>query len=327
MQENLISAMNKISVVICVYNEAENVIPLLSGVTSALGNFDHEIIFVDDGSSDNTVKTLIENSLPAVRLVILSKNYGQSSALSAGIDLACGNYIVTMDGDLQNDPTDIPLMISTLESGNYDIVVGNRENRQDNFILRKFPSIIANYIIRRTTKIIIKDYGCTLKVFKKDVAKNLKLYGELHRFIPVLASFEGIVKIGQVNVKHHPRIHGKSKYGLNRTFKVISDLMLMMFIKKFMQRPMHFFGSIGIPVTLAGVAINLYMLVLKLFGQDIWGKPLLILGVMLFLAGLQFLTAGIFAELMIRTYFESQNKKPYNVKSILNFEESSEDYI
>lgn len=318
--------MTKISVVICVYNEADNIVPLLKELKNSLPGPNHEIIFVDDGSTDDTVKKIEENAMPSVKLVLLSKNYGQSSALSAGIDIACGDYIATMDGDLQNDPSDIPMMLTTLESNSYDMVVGYREKRQDNFFLRKLPSLIANYIIRRATRVKIRDYGCTLKVFRKDVAKNIRIYGELHRFIPVLASFESNLSIGQVKVKHHARIHGKSKYGLNRTSKVISDLMLMLFIRKYMQRPMHFFGFIGIPLTIAGIIINLYMLFLKILGQDIWGKPLLILGVMLFIAGVQFLTTGIFAELIMRTYFESQNKRPYNIKSVRNFEELPEEH-
>lgn len=313
--------MMKLSVVICLYNEEDNVIPLIRSLDNALNDLDHEIIFVDDGSNDETASRIRDNALPSGKLVLLSKNYGQSSALSAGIDIACGDFIATMDGDMQNDPSDLPMMLSLLEERSYDIVVGFRENRKDNFILRKLPSLVANYLIRRTTKIKIRDYGCTLKVFRNNIAKNIRIYGELHRFIPVLASFESNLKIGQVSVRHHARVHGKSKYGLNRTFKVLSDLMLMLFIRKYMQRPMHFFGAIGIPVTIAGIIINLYMLVLKILGQDIWGKPLLILGVMLLLAGLQFLVAGIFAELVMRTYYESQNKKPYNIKSILDFEE------
>jgi glycosyltransferase involved in cell wall biosynthesis len=319
--------MSKLSVVICVYNEAENIEPLISSLEKSLKGHDHEIIFVDDGSLDNTSKIIKANSNELIRLVTLTKNYGQSSALSAGISCAEGDFIATMDGDLQNDPVDIPVMLEMLENGDYDMVVGYREDRKDNFFLRKLPSLIANFIINRSTRTTIKDYGCTLKIFRKEIAKSLKLYGELHRFIPMLASLEGYTRIGQISVRHHPRIHGKSKYGLDRTVKVISDLMLMMFIKKYMQKPMHFFGLIGIPLTLAGIVINLYMLALKISGADIWGKPLMILGVMLFLAGLQFLTTGIFSELLIRTYFESQNKKPYNIKSVLRFEKSGKNLI
>jgi len=245
----------------------------------------------------------------------LQKNYGQSSALAAGIEIAEGEYIALMDGDLQNDPADIPMMLSLAENDGWDLVAGIRTKRKDGTIMRKLPSIIANKIIRYTTGVNMKDYGCTLKVFRSELAKSIGLYGELHRFIPVLASQEG-AKITQVNVRHHPRKHGESKYGLARTFKVMSDLLLMLFFKKYMQKPMHLFGNLGIIIFLIGSMIDLYMLVLKILGNDIWGKPLLLLGVMLTLAGIQLITAGITSELQIRTYYESQNKKPYRIKKI-----------
>jgi hypothetical protein len=194
-------------------------------------------------------------------------------------------------------------------------VAGIRKNRQDGMFLRKVPSRLANYIIRSSTGVKIKDYGCTLKVFKSDIAKNLGLYGELHRFIPVLASLEG-ARITQVDVKHHARQHGKSKYGIGRTFRVVSDLLLMLFFKRYMQKPMHLFGNLGLLMLLAGVAISIYLLVVKILGQDIWGRPLLILGVLLLLAGIQLITVGIAAELQMRTYYESQKKKPYKIRKI-----------
>jgi hypothetical protein len=200
------------------------------------------------------------------------------------------------------------------------MVAGYRENRRDNYLIRKIPSILANFLIRRTTGITIRDYGCTLKVFRSQIAKDMKLYGELHRFIPVLASLEGATNITQVIVKHHPRKFGKSKYGMGRTLKVISDLLLMLFFKKYMQRPMHLFGSAGIIITVAGIAINLYLFVIKLMGHDIWGKPILMLGIMLLLTGFQMITIGLITELLMRTYYESQGKKPYNIKSFTSFE-------
>ena len=319
--------MKKLSVVICVYNEEDNIDPLIAALESALKDFDHEVILVDDGSMDSTVKRIKKYQLPWLTLIQLRKNYGQSSALSAGIDYATGEFIATMDGDLQNDPADLPMMLKTLESGDYDMVVGYRENRKDNYIIRKIPSYLANYLIRKTTHIKIRDYGCTLKIFKNYIAKELKIYGELHRFIPVLASLEGATDIAQVSVRHHPRLHGKSKYGIGRTLRVASDLMVMLFFKRYMQRPMHLFGPLGIFVTLAGTVINLYMLALKMAGEDIWGKPLLILGVMLFLAGIQLITIGLFAELLMRTYFESQQKKPFNIKSIIHFDKKEPEIL
>ncbi|HRF23543.1 MAG TPA: glycosyltransferase, partial [Chitinophagaceae bacterium] len=220
-----------------------------------------------------------------------------------------------LDGDLQNDPTDIPAMLELLKKEDWDVVAGNRKNRKDGFILRKIPSRIANALIRRMTGVYIKDYGCTLKVFRREIAEELGLYGELHRFIPVLAKLQG-ARITQVDVKHHARIHGKSKYGINRTFKVMSDLVLMVFMRKYLQKPMHLFGPIGFISVGLGAAINIYLLILKIMGHDIWGKPLLILGLILLLGGIQFITIGIIADINTRTYFESQNKKTYNGRKI-----------
>lgn len=227
--------------------------------------------------------------------------------------------MVTMDGDMQNDPSDIPGMLKLAIEQDWDLVAGARKNRQDGMFLRKIPSKIANSIIRSSTGVKIKDYGCTLKVFKSDLAKNLALYGELHRFIPVLASLEG-ARITQVDVKHHAREFGKSKYGINRTFKVISDLLLMIFFKKYMQKPMHLFGGLGLILTLIGLVINSYFLVLKIMGHDIWGKPMLLLGILLVLAGIQLITVGIIADLQMRTYYESQNKRPYTIRKIHTFQ-------
>jgi glycosyltransferase involved in cell wall biosynthesis len=313
----------KISVVICLYNEAENIGPLIEGIDRALQGTAFEVIMVDDGCRDHTVDEIHKHARPWIKVIRLMKNYGQSSALAAGIEHAQGEYIVTMDGDLQNDPADIPRLMSIIESDNVDMVTGYRENRQDDYFMRKLPSLIANRLIRKTTGIRIRDYGCTLRVFRSSLAKQLKLYGELHRFIPVLASLEGVTQISQVSVMHHPRKFGKSKYGMGRTLKVISDLLLMLFYKKYMQRPMHLFGGAGIILFIAGVVINLYMLYLKLQGQDIWGKPLLLLGILLLLAGIQLITTGLIAELLMRTYYESQGKKPYNIRSITSFETKS----
>jgi glycosyltransferase involved in cell wall biosynthesis len=307
--------MKKVSLVVCVFNEEENIEILAGQITDALKNMDYEVIFVDDGSTDKTKLKIKSLNDPKITLIELKKNYGQSSALAAGIDYAKGEFIVTIDGDLQNDPTDIPGMVELAEKDDWDLVAGIRENRKDHVVFRKLPSRIANAIIRKTTNVKIKDYGCTLKVFRADLAKSLDLYGELHRFIPVLASFEGAT-ITQIPVHHHPRIHGKSKYGMGRTLRVISDLILMLFMKRYLQRPMHLFGKAGVPIFIIGVIINIYFLVLKIMGQDIWGKPLLLLGILLVILGIQLITIGIIAELQVRTYFEAKNKKSYKIKSI-----------
>ncbi len=308
--------MKKLSLVICVYNEEDNILPLSEQIVKNLDQYDFEAIFVDDGSTDKTRQRIL--SIPDDRFVLvqLRKNYGQSSALAAGIAQAEGEYIVTLDGDLQNDPSDIPAMLELAEKEDWDLVAGIRAKRQDGLMLRLIPSKIANYFIRKYTGVKMKDYGCTLKVYKKEIAKDLGLYGELHRFIPVLASLEG-ASITQMPVKHHARQFGKSKYNLNRTFKVMSDLMLMVFMKKYMQKPMHIFGGYGIGMLIIGGLINFYLLILKLMGQDIWGKPILILGLLLMVAGIQIITIGIVSEIQVRTYFESQNKTPFKVRKVV----------
>jgi glycosyltransferase involved in cell wall biosynthesis len=305
----------KLSIVVTVYNEEDNVRPLIEAISKALSNFSYEIIYVDDGSTDNTLQILHSLGHPHLKVIELMKNYGQSLALMAGIDHASGEYIITMDGDLQNDPTDIPHMVELAETGKWDMVAGERVNRQDGMVLRKIPSRIANSIIRRSSGVMLRDYGCALKVFRAGLAKELGLYGELHRFIPVLASLEG-ARITQVPVKHHARQFGVSKYGLGRTFKVVSDLLLMLFFKRYMQKPMHLFGNVGVILFSIGLLINLYLLILKLLGNDIWGKPLMILGLMAIIAGVQFITIGIVIEIQMRTYFESQKKKPYKVRTL-----------
>ena len=305
----------KISVVVTGYNEELNIQPLIEKIVDALSGYDYEIVYVDDGSTDNTLRELNRVDHPRLKVISFRKNYGQSLALMAGIDHAEGAYIATMDGDLQNDPSDIPMLLKVAEEGDWDMVAGKRINRQDGMFLRKIPSLIANFIIRNAAGVQLKDYGCALRVFRREIARDLGLYGELHRFIPVLAHLEG-ARITQAPVKHHAREFGKSKYGLNRTFKVVSDLLLMLFFKKYMQKPMHLFGNAGVLLFGIGALINLYLAVLKLMGQDIWGKPLLILGLMLVIGGIQLVTIGIVIEIQMRTYFESQQKRPYKIRNI-----------
>lgn len=307
--------MRELSVVITLLNEEENIRPLLDSIRQALSVIDYEVVLVDDGSTDKTREVVLQNTDERTTLIELRKNYGQSTAMSAGIDHSKGRFIALLDGDLQNDPSDIPAMLELLKKEDWDVVAGNRRNRKDGFILRKLPSKIANAMIRRMTGVYIKDYGCTLKVFKREIALELGLYGELHRFIPVLAKMQG-ARITQVDVKHHPRQFGKSKYGINRTFKVMIDLILVVFLRKYMQKPMRLFGAIGFISLGLGVIINLYLLVWKLLGHDIWNRPILILGLILLLGGIQLITIGILAEINIRTYFESQNKKTYTIRKV-----------
>lgn len=309
------AGMKELSLVIPVMNEEDNIKPLLEAVRSALHDFDYEVILVDDGSSDATRRRIAEQADERTILVELRKNYGQSTAMTAGIDHASGIYVALLDGDLQNDPSDIPFMLDLLKREDWDVVAGNRRNRKDGMVLRKVPSKIANALIRRMTGVYIKDYGCTLKIFRKEIAEDLGLYGELHRFIPVLAKLQG-ARITQVDVKHHPRKFGKSKYGINRTFRVLSDLVLMVFFRRYMQKPMHLFGTIGFISFGLGLLINTYLLFLKILGHDIWGKPLLILGLIFLLGGIQLITIGILAEIAVRTYYESQSKKTYQVRKV-----------
>lgn len=310
--------MKKLSLVICVFNEEPNIRPLSEQIKNALADIDFEAIFVDDGSTDKTRAEILKIDDPRFLLVELKRNYGQSSALQAGIDQADGEFIALIDGDLQNDPMDVPMMLKMIEDEDWDMVAGVRANRKDGMFLRKVPSKIANYMIRKSTGLHMKDLGCTLKIFTRETIKSIHIYGELHRYIPALIALEGATRLTQVDVNHRPREFGSSKYNLGRTTRVISDLILMVFFKKYLQRPMHFFGSIGIVTLALGVLINIYFLIHKILGHDIWGKPLLLLGILLVMGGIQFITIGIIAELQMRTYFESQNKKPYRVKRVVD---------
>ncbi|WP_375325003.1 glycosyltransferase family 2 protein [Flagellimonas sp. GZD32] len=304
-----------LSIVVPLYNEEDNVVLLTQKINESLEGYNYQIVYVDDFSTDKTRIKVKEMDDKRVHLIELKKNYGQSLALAAGIDYAKGEYIITMDGDLQNDPSDIPHMLEYAVSGEYDLVTGIRQKRKDSLV-KKIPSKIANFLVRRVTKLDIKDNGCALKVFTKDIAKSLNLYGEMHRFITLLAYLEG-AQIKQVPVKHHARHAGVSKYGLERVFKVIADMMLLLFIRKYFQRPIHLFGIFGVLLVILGILINVYLLIVKLgFGQDIGTRPLLIFGMMFIVGGIQLFTIGIVMELLIRTYYESQQKRPYRIKKI-----------
>ncbi|MBD0779176.1 glycosyltransferase [Maribacter polysiphoniae] len=304
-----------LSIVVPLYNEEENVVLLTQKIHESLVGYQYQIIYIDDFSKDNTRKVVKNMNDDSVHLIELKKNYGQSLALAAGLDYAEGEYIITMDGDLQNDPSDIPQMLNYAVNDDYDVVTGIRQKRKDSLV-KKIPSKIANFLVRRVTKLDIKDNGCALKVFTKEIAKDLNLYGEMHRFITLLAHLEG-AQIKQVPVKHHARHAGVSKYGLERVFKVVADMMLLLFIRKYFQRPIHLFGIFGFLMILLGMFINIYLLIVKYgFGEDIGTRPLLIFGLMFILAGIQLFTIGIVMELLIRTYYESQKKRPYRIKKV-----------
>lgn len=305
-----------LSIVIPLYNEQDNVGLLTEKIRESLVGYQYQIVYVDDFSTDRTREVIRALSDPRIHLLSLKKNYGQSLALAAGLDYARGDYIITMDGDLQNDPADIPSMLPYVVSGNYDLVTGIRQKRKDS-LLKKIPSGVANFMVRRITKLDIKDNGCALKVFSKATAKELNLNGELHRFITLLAYLEG-ARIKQVPVRHHARYAGVSKYGLERVFKVIADMVLLLFLRKYFQRPIHLFGISGVLLIVLGIGINAYLLIVKFgFGADIGMRPLLIVAMICILGGIQFFTIGIVMELFIRTYYESQNKRLYHIKNIL----------
>ena len=310
-----------ISVVIPVYNEESNLLELhrqLNDVLSSMG-ISYEIIAVDDGSSDDSFEVLRrlheqDEHLTAVRF---RRNFGQTAAFSAGFDLACGQIIITMDADLQNDPVDIPHLIEVMEEG-YDVVSGWRKDRKDPFVSRRLPSIMANRLISFVTGVKLHDYGCSLKAYRGDVVKNLHLYGEMHRFIPALANWMG-VSVTEIAVRHHPRRHGQSKYGISRTLKVILDLLTVRFLLSFSARPMQLFGLLGMGSFGVGFLIGLYLTVLKvIYGQSISNRPLLLLGVLMLVAGIQLTTMGLLAELIVRTYHETQDKAIYVIREVLD---------
>ncbi|MBL7851427.1 MAG: glycosyltransferase family 2 protein [Cyclobacteriaceae bacterium] len=303
----------QLSVVIPVLNEAENVRELAGRLRTALQGFTYEVIWVDDGSTDATASEVRKHSDARTKLICLARNFGQTAAMAAGIDASEGDYIVTLDGDQQNNPEDIPRLLQKLQEGEWDVVAGFRKDRKDSWV-RTFPSRLANRLIRNISGVIVRDYGCSLKAFRKDYAKNLELHGELHRFIPILAALRG-ARITDMEVSHSPRRFGRSKYGLGRTFNVLSDLFLLYFLQKYFRKPIHLFGPLGMITLMAGSIISLYLLGVKLSGEEIGGRPLLILGISLVLAGIQFLTFGVLAELLMRVYYSS-GRKTYTVKNV-----------
>ncbi len=309
-----------LSVVVPVYNEANSIPTLVQAIADALEptQLSYEIICVDDGSIDGSTEILTEIARQRSDLkgLILRRNYGQTPAMAAGFESAMGKVIVTLDGDLQNDPADIPLLLAKLDEG-YDLVSGWRKKRQDAALTRLLPSKIANRLIGKVTGVKIHDYGCSLKAYRAELVADMNLYGELHRFLPALAFIEG-AKIAEIPVRHHARRFGKSKYGLGRTIRVLMDLFTIFFMKKFLTRPMHVFGLWGMVSFVLGIGIGLYLTLIKfVFQANIGDRPLLILSVLLVLTGIQLFCFGLVSELLMRTYHESQRKPIYRIRNIV----------
>jgi glycosyltransferase involved in cell wall biosynthesis len=312
-----------LSVVIPAYNEEENVPILyekLKKVLDSLGE-DYEIIFVDDGSTDGTYQRLKQLAEKDSRLKVIrfKRNYGQTAAMSAGFEHAKGDVIVTLDADLQNDPEDIPILLEKLKEG-YHVVSGWRKDRKDPFLSRRLPSMIANWLISKITGVHLHDYGCTLKAYRAEVVKDLELFGDMHRFLPALTKRRG-AKITEVVVRHHPRMFGKSKYGIGRTVRVLLDIMLVKFLNEYINKPLYMFGGVGFLLLALGLFSLFYLIFLKLFFEEPIGRrPLLILSVLFILAGIQLISTGLLAELLIRIYYKTKDTKPYVIQEKINLE-------
>ena len=322
----------RVSIVVPVFNEATNVKELVSRIHSGLEavNFDWELIIIDDGSDDDTFLTLedeAERHGEHVHVISLQRNFGQTAAMQAGIDYSRGNIIVTLDGDLQNDPADIPRMVEHLINKKLDLLVGWRKDRKDGFWLRKVPSKMANKLIGWVTKVKLHDYGCSLKVYRAKTIKQVKLYGEMHRFIPAwVASVVPSSRMGEIEVNHNPRLSGESKYGISRVFRVLTDLLAIFFFMRFSARPGHFFGGIGIFFGMVGSLALSYLAILKFgFGESIGQRPLLIISILLIITSVQFLTTGVVAELLTRIYYKSSEVKSYYKGDSVNLPENESD--
>ncbi|MBI5286399.1 MAG: glycosyltransferase family 2 protein [Deltaproteobacteria bacterium] len=306
----------KVSIVIPVYNEEKNIPPLYSSLKTVMDGLgmDYEIIFVDDGSTDKGPLLLeeIQKKDNLVTVITLRRNFGQTAALAAGFDYSEGDVIVTMDGDLQNDPKDIPRLLEKIKD--FDLVSGWRKDRKDPFFTRRLPSQMANWLISKVTGVYLHDYGCTLKAYRRDVVKGIKLYGEMHRFIPAVASWFG-VSVAEVETTHYPRRFGRSKYGFSRVWRVILDLITVRFLQSFSTRPIHAFGPVGFFMAGLGFIVSLYLTYEKLvLGYDIGGRPLLLLGILLIILGVQLVVMGLLGEMLARVYHESQGKPIYVIK-------------
>jgi glycosyltransferase involved in cell wall biosynthesis len=311
-----------LSIVVPIYNEEENIPLLVETISAALADsrLDYELILVDDGSSDGSFSLLkgIAEADPQVRVIRSRRNFGQTAAMAAGFDAATGRVVVPMDGDLQNDPADIPRLLARIDEG-YDVVSGWRKERRDTFINRRLPSILANSIISAMTGVRLHDYGCTLKAYRREVLEGINLYGEMHRFVPALASQVG-ARVTELPVRHHPRLYGKSKYGISRTMRVVLDLMTVKFLLTYSTKPIQLFGKWGIYTLFAGVLSGAATVYMKLFEQvNMNRNPLLIMTGFLLFMGVQFIVLGLLGELNARTYYEAQGKPIYVVKERINF--------
>ena len=305
-----------LSIVVPIYNEEESLPFLVNQLLEVLQPMEEtfELVLVNDGSSDNSAEVIRKLSfeIPELVGVLLRKNYGQTAAMAAGFDISSGDIVVTLDGDLQNDPADIPLLVNKIRDG-FDLVSGWRFRRQDAAISRKLPSKIANRLIGKVTGVRLNDYGCSLKAYRKEVLTDMRLYGELHRFLPVLANIEG-ARITEVKVNHRARQFGSSKYGIDRTFRVLMDLLTVWFMNRFLTRPMYVFGFGGILAIIGSFITSFYLLTIKLLGEDIGNRPLLIFALLLAVTGVQLFGFGLLGELQIRTYHESQNRPIYRIR-------------
>ncbi len=305
-----------LSIVVPIYNEEESLPFLVNQLLEVLQPMEEtfELVLVNDGSSDNSAEVIRKLSfeIPELVGVLLRKNYGQTAAMAAGFDISSGEIVVTLDGDLQNDPKDIPLLVNKIRDG-FDLVSGWRYRRQDAAISRKLPSKIANRLIGKVTGVRLNDYGCSLKAYRKEVLTDMRLYGELHRFLPVLANIEG-ARITEVKVNHRARQFGSSKYGIDRTFRVLMDLLTVWFMNRFLTRPMYVFGFGGILAIIGSFITSFYLLIIKLLGEDIGNRPLLIFALLLAVTGVQLFGFGLLGELQIRTYHESQNRPIYRIR-------------
>lgn len=310
-----------LSILIPVYNEEGNLSLLYGKLVAALKKVGrpYEVIFVDDGSSDGTMEILLDlkDRNPNVKIISFSRNFGQTAALSAGIDSSKGDIIIPMDGDLQNDPEDILMLLQKIEEG-YDVVSGWRKGRKDPFLTRRLPSFIANKIISWIGGVYLHDYGCTLKAYRRDILKNIRLYGEMHRFIPIYAQWIG-ARVSEIPVRHFSRGSGSSKYGMSRVFKVILDLMVVKFLLSYSQKPIYVFGGLGLLMILGGFFSGVYAVYLKLFKEvSFILTPLPLLCVLLLVLGFLSILMGFLAELLIRTYYESQGKPTYQIKEMIS---------
>jgi len=315
-----------LSIVIPIFNEEDSIRPLHAQLKETLEGLDlsYEIIVVDDGSTDRSFAILrdLHTRDRHLKVIRFRRNFGQTAAFAAGFDHCQGDLVITMDADLQNDPADIPLLLGKVDEG-YDVVSGWRVNRQDAFLTRRLPSVIANWFISKVTGVHLHDYGCSLKAYRREVIQSVHLYGELHRFVPALASWMG-VSVAEIPVRHHARRFGESKYGISRTARVILDLMTVRFLLSYSTRPIQIFGGLGLLSFALGIGLGGYLSFVKLaLGQDIGNRPLLLLAILLTVLGVQLITMGLLGELVVRTYYEAQGKRIYAVRELLAREEDA----